>query len=634
MKRLAPRWVAILLCLTLSVTASAEESPGSIYSASFAKRDWEQTASSVTRITEEDIKRSQHHHVLDLLRSVPGVDVVQSGSLGGNASIFLRGANSEHTLVLIDGVEANNPGSNARFFNFVDLTTDNIERVEIIRGPQSAVYGSDAIGGVISITTKKGSGDPKANLSFEGGSYETFTEKASLHSGIGNSGNVSVSMSRQDSDSISALDLPDAERDAYDLTNFSARMGFEPSDSFEQNFMYRHSESNADLDSQGSLSQDDPNRFLNNREIFFRSESKLKWFDGRWIQSFGVGIADHRFFDRNDIDHLSMDTLDSRYDGRLNKFDFVNEIALSSAFRLIAGAETEQERASSDYFSESSFGSFEAVFPEEKARYNGYFMELLYEGSQYFSMSAGLRVDDGETLSEELSYRIAPVVSLPESGTKIFSTVGTGIKAPSLYQRFSSYGTPDLQPEESLGVDAGVEQSFFGGQLTASATYFWNEIDNLVDFDPQTFLFENIQEAKTDGFEFSLVTELCDQLSLNANLTFLDAENRTSGETLLRRAKQKASLQANYAFLGNDAELSLRLRFVGDRYDNDFSGPGAERVKLSSFAVTDILGRYKLNDDISFFGRVENLFDRDYEEIRGFGTRGVSAYGGFELSLG
>jgi len=202
----------------------------------------DQVAGSISIIPGDEIEARHITNLGDVLRGMPGVDVVRSGPIGGNTAVFLRGANSEHTLVLIDGVEANDPISPTRAFNFSDLDTNNIERIEILRGPQSTLYGSDALGGVINIITKKGDGALQAYASAEGGSYDTYVERAGL-SGSQDTLNYSLGFNQENSRSISAANRKygNLEEDGYKNTGFSSRLGFEPSDVLRFNLSTRHS---------------------------------------------------------------------------------------------------------------------------------------------------------------------------------------------------------------------------------------------------------------------------------------------------------------------------------------------------------------------------------------------------------
>jgi len=330
----------------------------------------EEVASSVTIVTDTEIEEKGQKTVGEVLRSVPGVDVVRSGGAGGNTVVFLRGANSEHTLVLIDGVEANNPITPNRAFNFADLSTENVERIEIVRGAQSTLYGSDALGGVVNIITRRGAGEPTGEVSVEGGSYATFTERAALRGG-GQAYDYSLGVSRNDSGGISAADARDGntEHDRYGSSAFSVRAGASPSDIIDLDATFRYESGRSDIDDSGGVGGDDPNRIVLNDNLFTRGQATVSLLDGRLEQIWGIGYSDQRFEDNDDADPAHPnERLRSDYDGSRLKFDVQNNVTVSEAAVLILGLETEEEKGSSSYRSLSDFGPYDAFLPEQSAR--------------------------------------------------------------------------------------------------------------------------------------------------------------------------------------------------------------------------------------------------------------------------
>ncbi|MCB0339850.1 MAG: TonB-dependent receptor, partial [Bdellovibrionales bacterium] len=310
------------------------------------------------------------------------------------------------------------------------------------------------------------------------------------------------------------------------------------------------------------------------------------------------------------------------------KLDHQSAIGLSESNTLLIGVSWEEERASSDYFSDGDFGPFESNFPQEKARTTGYFIQDQAEITDLLAVTGGIRVDEHSDFGSEVTWRIAPAVSLDEWGTTFRSSVGTGFKAPSLNQLFSSFGNPDLEAEESTGFDVGVEQSMFDKNAKIGLTYFHNDVDNLITFDPDTFIFENIAEAKTEGLELTASAQITDSLNMYAGYTLTDTEDKSDGQELLRRPKNKVN--AGLSFSPNEkTSLGLDILFIGDRDDNDFSSFPATRVKLDSYTVVNLAGAYRVNQYLELFARVNNLFDEEYEEVLGFNSVPVAAYGGF-----
>jgi len=596
--------------------------------------DSEKIASSVTSISKEQIQNQDQNSVADVLREVQGVDVVQNGSLGGNTAVFMRGANSEHTLVLIDGVEANNPINPNRSYNFANLSTSNIERIEVLRGPQSTLYGSDALGGVISIITEKGQGAPTASASFEAGSYRTFLENARSSGAVGEF-NYSLSASRLDSRNISSADAKfgNAEHDPYQNTAFSTRLGYEASRDLDANLIFRYQGGRADLDNSGGLGSDDPNRVLLAREFFLRGELNLDLIEDLLKQSYAVSLADQSYDDDNDPDpDHPLDILRSDFSGRLLKYELINTLTINKDVRFLAGIETKEERASSDFHSDGEFGPFDSNFDDRTVRNNAFFGQGLFSFLNSASATAGIRVDNHEKFGSEVTYKIAPAYLLEQTGTKFSGTFGTGFKAPSLYQLYSEFGSLDLKPERSVGVDGGIEQRILGDKLKLGGTYFWNHFKNLITFDPNTNLFENTERARTSGYEIYLDAKPADALALRSSLTLLDTKDQTTDEKLLRRPHVKLGFNLNFKAT-EDLKLNLGLVYVGRRDDNDFSSFPASRVTLPGYAVVNFAAAYSISKNLDLVARVENLFDKDYEEVLGYGTRGAGAYAGFRVKM-
>lgn len=625
--------IGILLISLSNISIAEKSSPIEVVvSASHLDLPKDQLGSSVTVISEDEIKSRNEISVLELLRGIPGVDVVQSGGAGGNSVIFLRGANSEHTLVLIDGVEANNPISTNRAYNFSGLSTDNIERIEIVKGPQSMIYGSDAMGGVINIITKKGDGPAKVTVSAEAGSYQTFTEQAGVQGGDDDLF-YSLEASHHTTDGISsaARSLGNLEDDGFEQYGVSGRAGANLSKDISANLTFRMNRGVSDLDQFGGIGGDDPNRVLDNRQLFTRGEVKSLIADNYLNPTFGISFTRHRYTDLDSIDELHpVDTLDSRYRGSLLKLDVKNPIIINDSMALSIGAETELEKGDSYFFSESSFGPFSSVFPENDQRTNGYFVEGAINLTEDFSLTSGVRVDDTEKFGSEVTWKIAPSVKLDT--IRVFGSYGTGFKAPSLYQLYSEYGSLDLNSETNEGVDAGIEGELFDSGLIASAVYFHNSFDDLISFDPSTFLFENIAKARTEGAEFSIEGAPSQRTNLRVSYTLLDTEDKSTGDELLRRARNKVGIYGTWS-VNDKLKIGANVVYVGSRKDNDFSTFPATTTTLNGYTLVGANANYSITESVELFARIENAFDDEYQEVLGYGTLGAAAYGGVKVSF-
>lgn len=630
----AARSLALALpCFVPGVSFAADEPVGTevVVTATRIETPRREIASSVTVVTADEIERKQQKSVSEVLRAVPGVDVVQSGGAGGNTVVFLRGANSEHTLVLIDGVEANNPITPNRAYNFADLSTENIERIEIVRGAQSTLYGSDALGGVINIITKKGGGDFAGTASAEAGAYNTYNEEVSLRGG-GESSDYSLAASRRDSGSISAADARDGntEHDRYGASTFSGRLGTNLHEQLDLGATIRYETARSDIDNSGGVGGDDPNRIFMNDQLFTRGQATTRFFGGALEQTWGVGFTDQHFEDNNDPDSAHPnDRLRSDYDGSRLKFDVQNNIAVADELGLFVGLETYDERGSSSYRSLSDYGAYDTSLSGKSARSSGAYGEASAAlGGDFFS-TFGIRIDDHEEFGSEVTWRIAPTYTVNTTGTRFAATVGTGYKAPSLFQLYSEYGSADLEPEESLSLDATIEQTI-SSVGTVSVTWYRNDFDNLITFDPDTYYFANIASATTQGVETALRSDLSDTVSAGVTYTYLDSKDDSTGEALLRRARHKASGELTVHPLER-LSTTLSAVFTGVRDDNDFSTYPATRTTLSSCVLVNVAARYQWSEDVTVFARVDNLFDREYQDVLGYGTLGAAGYGGVKV---
>ena len=636
------------LCFTLMVALSgiaageSTSAPGTnehieevVVTATRIETPTSEVGSSVTVITASQIEEQKKSKVTEVMRSVPGLDVVQQGP-GGTTSIFMRGAKSEHTLILIDGIEMNDPTTPGRSYDFSSLTTDNIERIEVIRGPQSTLYGSDAIGGVINIITKKGKGAPGGFIAAEAGSYKTFRGNAGINGGTGMF-NYSLGLSRQETDGFSSAAHDDGndEDDGHNNTSISARLGITPSDIFDIDCVLRWIDTETDWDNHGGVGGDDPNYTAETEQLFFRSQARLSLLDDIWEQKLGISVSDNERNSENDtdVDH-PVDLSQESYEGKIVKLDWQNNLYLHETNTVTIGVETEKEEAKSDYYSESFYGPYSSNFEKESARTTGCYLQDQIKLKDALFTTLCVRLDDHSDFGSEVTYRIATAYVIKQAGTKFKGSYGTGFKAPSLYQLYSAYGDENLDPEESTGWDIGVEQTLPGGRLVVGVTYFSNDFDDLIDYDYATSTYNNIAEAEASGFELVATVQPTEELTIRTSYTYTDTEDKTTGEDLLRRAHNKFGLNANYRFV-EKANLNVGITYVGERDDveTDYSTYTSSRVELDAYTLVNVAASYDITRNIQIYTRIENLFDEEYEEVRGYGTAGFSAFGGLKATF-
>lgn len=605
-----------------------ELDPVYVNSATLTLTPASQIGSSVTVITADDIAKQQRRTVNDVLSAVPGLNLVQSGGPGTQTSIFMRGTNSNHVKVLIDGIDVSNPAVPNAAADLGQLLTGDIERIEILRGPQGGLYGADAIGGVISITMKKGSGAPKLTASVESGSHGTFNQRAGV------SGSASIFNYTFGIEHFRSTDTPVtpwellvsgtvARPNYYDNYTYSGRVGADLTDNFSVNVIARYTDSKLGFTSDGygaCFCAPNPSRtWLSNHQLFTRAEGIWHSLDNRYRTIFGVSYSN--LWSRNVYPPVTF-TAPSAATGERLKFDLRQEIALSDNYKVLLGVE--HERFSLDLGNLKASDVDNAAYAQLEAN--------LFKG---FTVASNIRYDHYNSFGGHFTYRLAPTYTFDQTGTQLKASVGTGFKAPTLsqlYQSFPAFGfyaNPDLKPEESTGYDLGFEQPLLDGKVRVGSTYFYNKIKNLIMANADFTTNINIGRAETHGNESFIAWKVNDQLDLRADYTFTIAKDEDEGQELLRRPRHKASLQANWSPI-DQLHISATLLFVGSWVDGnrDFS---IRRMRTPSYTTVNLAADYDLNDKINLYTRVDNLFDRRYQEPIGFLQPGLGVYGGVRV---
>ncbi len=611
-----------------SVFAQVQNLPETIISATGIPTDASEVASSVTVITEEQIRRDQRRTLPDLLATVPGLNVVQTGGPGGQTSVFMRGTNADHVKVLIDGIEVNDPSQPKRQFDFGPIMTDDIERIEVLRGPQSGLYGADAIGGVISITTKKGSGPAKWTATAEAGSFGTFNQSVQVSGGSTNTYYAfTAAHSLVNSTPVTPLEvLAPGEHRNNDWSNnytYSGKFGADLSDIFSVNFTGRYNEMKL------RITNDDfsafpfvmpfPDRSLYlNHQFNGSGEAVWKLFDGRFNNRAGVQYTDYA--------RSSMDPNNpwQTFDGQRTKYYWRSDLALMKGQTLLMGV----ERAIETAHTETAFGGVRG-----SNRNDGAYAELQSAFGDRFFVVSNVRHDDNEAFGGHNTWRVAPAYLILETQTKLKASYGTGFHAPSLTQLFDPLsGNPNLKPEESKGYDYGFEQNLLEKRVTFGVTWFKNDIENLITFQSSfPFLFTNINKAKTHGYESFVSAKVTDRFQLRADYTHTIAIDAVTGTPLQRRPADKTSVSAIWQPT-NNLTLSATALWVSGWFDFDRFGLVFPAFKTSPYKIVNLAANYAINENVSVFGRVNNLFDEHYQDPIGFEKTGLGVYGGIRVT--
>lgn len=603
------------------------------------------SGSAVTVVTADDLQRQQVRHAADALRSLPGVAVGRAGSFGGLTQVRIRGGEGNHTLVLIDGVEANTATEGE--FDFSNLLAEDIERIEVIRGPQSGLYGSGALAGVINIITKPGRGPLSLRASGEGGSFNSRGAVATLAGGT-DALHGRLTVQRRETDGFN-ISPSGRERDGAEIGNASFKGGVRVTDALTidgtMRFSRKHGERDDQIASLDRLGALEPNR---DTESHFDStvrlagaEATLTLLEGRWVQKFRAGINDT----------VNEDVAETGFTLRARNDSFMRQLAYVSTFHKATPGFL-ASRHSLTGLVERQEESFTPVTDDNITRNRrrvAFAAEYRGDYFDHLSLSATLRHDDNDTLSDFTTYRLAGSLAVPGSGLRLHASAGEGVKFPTLFEQFGtlpSFGfvpNPGLVPEESFGWDAGVETSLFAGRVVVDVTYFEADLENQIrtQFAP-VFTAVNLPgTSRREGIEVSGTWRPVDWFWFRPAYTWLDARD-PAGLREIRRPEHSARVDAGVSFAGGRGALQLGVAYNGDMDDlalrnaSFFGFPGfvEQRVRLDSYTLVTLAGSYTLKPGMEVFGRVENLLDRDYQEVFGFESAGIAAYGGMRIRLG
>jgi vitamin B12 transporter len=576
------------------------------------------SGSSVTVISEQDIQLGQQQSVAEVLRQVEGLDVVRQGGPGGLTSVFMRGSNSQHTKVLLDGIPINDPSSATRGFDFSTLMVDNIERIEVVRGPQSTVYGSDAIGGVINILTKRGEGPLSVRASLMGGSYGTHNEGFNA-SGGNDKFYYSFGASYIDTDGISAASeaLGNTEKDNYINATFSGRFGWTPSELLNVDYVARYVDADAKTDAFDfgtGLPFDAPGANLT--EAFYqRIQLQSLAMDGLIRQRVGFNWTE---YDRGDTSPFAFVP---SFVGQTRELDYLADLVLLHNNVLTVGFNHQNEQAATG----GMFGN-----PRVTQNLTGVFLQDQITLWDRWFTTVGVRWDEHSTAGDAFTYRATTLYKLPCLSGAFHGTLGTGFRAPSLAENLFQFGNPDLRPETSKGWDLGWRQEFCCGRVVVDATYFRNEFQDLIVFDLNAQSLENVGQASTSGVEVVALWEVSPCWTLSGTYTRTDTRNIDTGNELDRRPQDKATVGLTGYFLDRKADVRASLLYVGDRRDGTDPPTRSER-RLDDYVTVNLAMAYRPRCRHEIFVRVDNLFDAHYQEVFGYGVPGISAYGGARL---
>jgi vitamin B12 transporter len=603
---------------------------------------------SVKVITDDEIDRKRAVTVEEPIRDAPGIYVRRAGTIGSATSVRVRGADVTQTLVMIDGVKVNNSWSGS--YDWANLMVDNIERVEVVRNPQSALYGSDAMGGVINIITKKGKGKPTAVLSAEGGTFDTYRGVVST-AGAWGIANFSASASRFNSDG-------QFTNDDYRNSTLSARLGVDLLEKASISWTSRY------IDSVKGLPIN-PNEFwlmTNPPPIPFHRDTNRDRETTFFLNVLDLGCEVFPWWDFT-ITGSAVDDEELVEDLFTPGVDLIPGMIPLMGMRL----HTDAERYA--FGTQQNFHLFEDMvtiiggfeYEEEEAVFKGIFEpqipplspsrvaedrtnRALYSGGRFdyegFTFIAGVRYDDDSIFGNKTNPKLSGSYLFDKTHTRVKGSWGTGFRAPTFRELFTPFfGNPRLDPEENTSFEFGVDQLIWEDRVFLEAAYFNARYKNLIQASP--FGVSNIGRARIWGIEGGVSIKPIEQLELKGNITYLETKDDETKEELPRRPRYVCYLNANYRW-NHRLTLNLDVNIVGStRSDFDAISPHGRYLlgRNPGYTKVDLAASYTLVDEWKFLkglkliGRIENLFDEEYQEAKGFSAPGFHFLVGLRATL-
>jgi vitamin B12 transporter len=571
---------------------------------------------TVSVITSEDIEQKQIQRVSDALREVPGLSVVQTGTAGQLTSVFMRGLPSEDMQVLLDGIPINQGLSGA--MNFADITTDDIDRIEVVRGPQSAIYGPHALAGVIQIFTKQGTGTPGAMIAAEGGSYDTSREWSQSDGKIGDF-DYSVAASRLDTDNA-------RPNNNYRNTAAITNVGWSPNEQLRIGSLFTYSVSDTG----------NPNTIFDPRPIdHFLTE---RWLIGPHIDWKPADWWDHKLIVSYDHERQINDPNEDGFVGptralfERTQIDYQNDLRPTSWLTLTSGFFYSRVNAGQERpFVSQAFGPQPTFIGDHTQEIAGFAQATLTPIENLIFVAGGQFAHFNE-FGGVWTYRVAGSYKIDNTNTTLHSSVATGFSPPSS-QDIIFGNNPNLDPEKVFGWDIGVRQELWEKRVAVDLTYFHNDLSNVIGFNG-LFQTLNLGAAETQGLEAELRAQPIGNLVLMASYTYLDAEktdnsdiSQPKGSRLPRRPRNEVYVSASYLWF-KKLRTVVEAKFVNAREELNFGLPNFD---IEDYSFVNIAAEYDVTPHFSIFGRVDNLTNEHYSEVFGFPALGRAAYGGVKV---
>jgi vitamin B12 transporter len=617
-------WPAVSLAQDVTVQAAgtaAEDAPREqepqrlepvVVTATMAPTPQERLGAAVTVITGDDISRYNYDRIEDVFRDVPGVQVQTSGSPGKATSLSIRGGGSQRALVLVDGMRTQSPTLGST--DIAEITIDAIDRIEIVRGPQSTLYGADAITGVVNIITKKGQGPPSASAWVEGGNYGTFRGQVNVQGAFeGFNWNVTGSQFN------TAGNLP---HDDSSQTAFSGRVGYDFPWRGELTLTGRYS--NLDLELpifSTSPTVLDPNA-TNHLETGLYKLAYTQAISDWWTvtASFGQWFNSSTF---RDTPPPGTDTTNSQIDTSRVQGDLLSTFTIPKWNTLSLGWE---------YRSESGTEVNQGTFPTAVSQTLD---TLAFFGQDELSLfdrvflGGGLRWEDNNVYGTSLTGRASAALVVNETGSKLRFAWGQGFRAPTINDLFfPGFGNPELKPERSTSWEVGADQRLWQDRIRVGATYFHQNFTDLIQFvfDPTTFLFlpQNVGRARIQGVEAYASFDPVHWIGFYVNYTYLDAKDLDTGQELARVPKNAVNTGVTVTPWSR-LTLFMQANVVSSQLESLFAGRNPGHYRIDAGGTFLVLGQHGRLNRLELTARIQNLTNQQYDEVLGFPAPGISA---------
>ena len=655
-------FAALLLPVFAAGAAKTDETnvaPEVLVSAGIEPLPTKQVASSFTIVTAADIETFQYRDVVDALKTVPGLHVVQSGSRGSQTSIFTRGASSNQTLVMVNGLPINDPASPGGAANLANIPLDNVDRIEVVRGPQSALYGSQAMGGVVNIITKTGNESPVTTLRIEGGTLGTLNTHANTG---GKADNVDyfLSLSREatDGSDVTPVRLRDArgkEKDGNEVVSASGRIGAKLNAHLSVSAFVQYTASDTDIDDDGATAGFVPvfqnfDSTYESKRLQTSGEISGRFLDGRWRPRLSVGVTQYKSdLTDNPDPGGSIYLANVEYKGRALQTRFENALDVHPQHLLTFGGSYTRDDYSSNGLRD--FGGFvvTSASDADTDAFAVYMADHMNFGERFFA-TVSLHHDMPDDLKNHTSYTIAPGYDLPETDTRLTASYGTGFKTPSLYQRFGSEfsaflgfpagqytGNPNLKPEKSRGWEVGIEQGFAGGKARAGATWFENRVKDAIEiiFDPLTgdSTAANLQRFDVKGLESFIEINPTERLTARIDYTWMSLDTNTTAVVgaLTRRPRHEIGFTTSWLPFDGTV-FSANVQWVDPDSFIPRDGFGFY-IYQAPYTVVNVAASHRLTESMQLTARINNLLDKTYEPAHGLEAPGIEALAGIAFSF-